>query len=75
MGGEVREWRKKTQYNVGYGFAIQWDLYSWDTLRTKASVPWMEVGLGFVNNKPTNKIFFFYSTSESSVVITLHVAI
>jgi len=26
-----------------------------DTLRTGASVPWIEVGLGFVNNEPTKK--------------------
>ena len=29
----------------------------------------MEVGLGFVNDYQTNKIFFFCSTSESAVVI------
>ena len=29
------------------------------------SVPWMEVGLGFVNNWQTKAIFTFYSTSES----------
>ena len=47
---------------------MPWHLYSGDTLGTKASVPWM-VGLRFVNNKPKNKMFIFYSASESTVDI------
>ena len=47
---------------------MQWHLYSGDTLGTKASVPWM-VGLGFVNKKPKNKMFIFYSASESTADI------
>ena len=49
--------------------SLQWNLYSGDSHGTKASVPRMEVGLGFVNNLPTNKIFFIYSASESTADI------
>ena len=36
-----------------------WHLYSWDTLWTKESVPWMEVGLVFVNIDLQIKDFSF----------------
>ena len=51
---------------------LQWNHHSGDTLGTKATVPWMEVGLRFVSNQPTNKRFLFYSASESAVVNTVN---
>ena len=36
-------WNKKNIYLKEYIKQIQWNLYSADTLRTKASVPWIEV--------------------------------
>lgn len=33
----------KSQKGKGYIFKIQWNFYSWDTLRTKTSVPSIEV--------------------------------